>query len=101
MTRLARDITGSIVQAVGWGASQTRAFTGTSAQSAVMGDNTYVVRLTASADCFVAIGANPTATTSSTFLPAGVVEYVEIFPGQRVAAIQASSAGTLYITETI
>jgi hypothetical protein len=47
----------------------------------------------------VAIGSNPTATTSSTFLPVYSVEYFKIAPGQKIAAIKNATAGTLYVTE--
>jgi hypothetical protein len=101
MSKLARDITGHMVSALGLGVTSALAFTGTSAQSAVVGENTFVVRLVATEPCFVAIGANPTATVSSAYLPAGVVEYFAITPGHRVAALQASSGGTLYVTQTV
>jgi hypothetical protein len=101
MSKLARDITGHMVPALGLGATLVVAFTGTSAQSAAVDENTLVVRLVATADCFVAIGASPTATTSSAYLPAGVVEYLAIRPGHKVAALQASAGGNLYITQTV
>jgi len=47
----------------------------------------------------VAIGTNPTATTSSTFLPFYSVEYFKIAPGSKIAAIKNATAGTLYVTE--
>lgn len=100
MSKLARDVTGQLVPALAFGTTLVRAFTGTSAQTAAIADEVYVVRLVATADVFVAIGADPTATTSSAYLPAGVVEYVAVRPGQKVAALQASAAGTLYVTQT-
>lgn len=99
MTKLARDLTGHDIPALGWGTTLVRAFTGSSAQSAAVDDTTFVVRLVATTDCFVALGANPTATTSSAYLPAGIVEYVSITPGHKVAALQVSSGGNLYITQ--
>lgn len=81
------------------------AFTGTSAQSAALSDLTRTskaragtFRIVASADCFIAIGVNPTATTSSIYLPAGLVEYIDVPAGSKIAAIQSSGAGNLNIT---
>ena len=81
------------------GTLQTVAFTGTSAQSSAFQGSTNIIRVCASQDCFILFGASPTATTSSIFMPAGVVEYFSVTPGQKVAAIQSSVAGTLYIAE--
>lgn len=81
------------------GTSQTRTFTGTSAQSSAITAGVTIVRLFATQDCFVAFGANPTAAATSMFLAAGIVEYVGVTGGDKIAAIQSSAAGTLYITE--
>ena len=100
MTTIAKDINGQPLQAVGLGASQRVAVGGTSAQSAAVGANTRLVRLVATSDCHVAIGDDPTAVAaSSALLPASVPEYFEINAGQKVAVIQSSAAGFLYITE--
>ena len=64
-----------------------------------VGAHTSVVRLHADTDCFIAIAKAPTATTSDMFLPSGQTEYIRVHPGQKVAAIQDSAAGTLYVTE--
>ena len=80
-------------------APQQRTFTGTSAQSAALSASCSVVRLFATQDCFILFGANPTALTTSHFLPAGVVEYFGCAGGDKIAAIQSSVAGTLYISE--
>lgn len=57
-----------------------------------------IVRLTATVDTHIEIGANPTATTSSMLLPKGVVEYFKVNSGDKIAHIQSSSGGDLYIT---
>ena len=59
-----------------------------------------VIRLVANTDCHVAIAANPTAVADGTctFLPANSPEYFRITSGQKVAAIQDSAAGKLFIT---
>lgn len=86
------------------GTSQKLAFTGVSAQSSALGVTTTIVRLVADADCFVLIGSNPTADAAGTsvFLPKGVVEYFGVdgsVNAQKIAAIQSSAGGNLWITE--
>lgn len=58
------------------------------------------VRLCATSDCWINVGGNPTATTGagSTFLPAGVVEYLKVNATDLIAVIQNSAAGALSIT---
>ena len=71
-------------------------FTGTSAQSSAI--TATVVELSATAACHVLFGSNPTALSSSTYLPANVVVRYAFTSGQKIAAIQHSAGGTLYIT---
>lgn len=62
------------------------------------------VRIVASKDCFIEMGFNPVANaTTSMFLPAGVPEYFKVPESgvsntYKIAAIQATEAGSLYIT---
>jgi hypothetical protein len=80
------------------GAGEKVTVSGTSAQSAVMPANTSLVRVCMSAAGYVAIGTNPTAVnTAGMYMPAGLVEYFAIKPGEQVAAIQDSAGGTLYV----
>lgn len=82
------------------GASQTVTISGTSAQSSAVGTYTFVVRLISTTDCYVAFASNPTATTSDMFIPGDKIErFFRIRPGDKIAAIQDSAGGTLYITE--
>lgn len=67
-----------------------------STQSSALSGHT--VRLCTTVDVHVAIGADPTATTASTLMPAGAVEYFQIEDGWKVAALQASAAGVLSVT---
>jgi hypothetical protein len=101
MATIVRDLNGVTTGVFGLGTSQTVAFTATSAQSTAVGTSTRIVRLVATQPCFFAIGTNPTATTSGVYLPAGVVQYVSITGGHKVAAIQASAGGSLYVTEAV
>lgn len=75
------------------------AISGSSAASPAFSSQTSVVRVVSTTDCFVRFDANPTATTSHMYLPAGVVEYFLVTSGHRIAGIQRSAAGNLYVTE--
>jgi hypothetical protein len=89
------------------GATQTLAFDASAAIANAFGPETYQVRLVADATCCYRIGDGPQiATIGDAFLPANVIEYVIVSPGQRISAIKAATnglvtatAGTLWITE--
>lgn len=82
------------------GTNQKVTTTGTSAQSTAVGSATTIVRLYASQNMYIQISSNPTAAVaSSTYLPTGIVEYFGITPGDKIAAIQDTTTGTLFITE--
>ena len=70
--------------------------TGTSSQSTAFGSNIEYARVVADATCHIEFGVNPTATTSTIYIPAGDVEYFKISPGEKVAVIGSAN---LYITE--
>jgi hypothetical protein len=74
----------------------------TSAQSAAFGTSTTEVRIVSTTNCHIAFGVNPTAAATDNngfYLPAGVVEYFHVTPGQKLAAIQDSAGGTLCVAE--
>ena len=89
------------------GTPAVRAVTSSSAQSAAIGSANSAqptgfttMRLCATADCWLALGTDPTAavgTAGSFLLPAGVVEYIDVPFGYKIAAITAATA-TLSIT---
>lgn len=100
MAVIARDFNGVPTGVFGLGTSQALTFTGTSAQSTAVAATTRIVRLVSTQACFVSIGASPTAVANtSIYLPANTVQFVSITGGHRVAAIQATTTGSLYITE--
>ena len=70
-----------------------------SVQSATV-DST-VVRLLATADCHIVFDANPAAAPNDTLLLANQPEYFVFTPGQRIAVIQDSATGTLYVTPAV
>lgn len=70
-------------------AEQTRSISGSSAQSSAVNAATTVIRLHTDAICSIAIGTNPTATTSTMRMAADTTEYFAVPKGQsyKVAAI--------------
>lgn len=89
-------------QVISPGASQALAISGVSNQSNAHPDGTSIIRLFSTTDCWIAFGTNPTAVkeaAGSMFLPAGIVEYFECRPVEKIAVIQDSASGKLYLTE--
>lgn len=92
----------SVFQVVFPGAVQKVAMSGgSSTQSSAVGANTSVVRLCADIDCYVAFGTNPTASSSTHYLPAKVPEYFGVAGSSKIAALRysGSDTGNLWITE--
>lgn len=79
--------------------TQSVAVSGTSAQSAAISSSSGYVRLFSTTMCHIRIGSNPTATTSHMPLGANIPEYFVVVSGAKIAAIQNSASGTLYISE--
>lgn len=62
--------------------------------------STTLVRIFATQDCFIKVGVNPTAiANSSMFVPGGIIDFIGVQPGDKIAVIRSSSDGTLYLTE--
>ena len=80
-------------------ASQNVSVGASSTQSTAVAMTTWQVRLISDTDCYIAIGASPTATTSGTWLPATSPEYFSCHPGDKIAVIQKSASGTLNLAE--
>lgn len=89
------------------GTTQTIAFDASAAITSSFGPETFQLRLVADSACCYRIGDGAqTATTADVFLPANVIDYVIVSPGQRISAIKAATnglvtatAGTLWVTE--
>lgn len=100
MSKLLKDAAGNIYpDIVGkFGTSQTITATATSTQSAAFGQETTLVRVAttnltgAGAHITIAIGTNPTATTNDAMVPCGVITYVPVSPGDKIAVLRG--AGT-------
>ena len=70
---------------------QMMSSSGSSSQSSAVGADTYYVRICADADCHILFGSNPTATSSSIFIPADQPEIFKVNPGEKVAAIGSAN----------
>jgi hypothetical protein len=89
------------------GITQTIAYDSSVAATNAFGVETYQLRLVADSACCYRIGDGAqTATNADTYLPANVIEYVIVTPGQRIAAIKTATnglvtatVGTLWVTE--
>lgn len=79
----------------GTGASENRSFTSTSAQSGELRGGIYAI--SADQTCYIALGSNPTATTTSMRIPANVLLYIQVEPNERIAALRETTDGTLNI----
>lgn len=90
--------------------SQTIAYTGTQAAATnAFSAQTYMLRLVSTSACVFKIGdGTQTAVDDATgvFLPANWVDFIQVNPGQKIAAIQKATnglvtgtAGTLWVTE--
>lgn len=72
----------------------------TSAQSIAIWANIHDIRVVSTTNCHINIGAAPTAAATDDngyYLPAGVVEYFHVTPGQQVAVIRDSADGVLSV----
>jgi len=82
------------------GTIQNITTSGSSQASSAVGSNTSIVRIAVNADTYVAVGSNPTATSSSMMMPSGAVEFIAVTAGtDKVAVLQVSAAGVASIVE--
>ena len=102
MSKLTRDDNGQIATFGKMGTTQVMTVTAASVQSTAVAANCTIVRLANinSAPAFFSIGANPTATlTTSAMLPANAMEYVEVSGGDKIAVIRGAVATDVAITQ--
>lgn len=104
-TFLAKDHLNHAIQALAPSTTQTVTIGGTSdATTNALSKETVVIRVLATVPCFIKIGTGtPEATASDTPLSANVPEYFRVngYETLKVAVIQLSVGGTLYVTEMI
>lgn len=84
------------------GPSQNIAYTGTPGTIAsAIGSQTYNVRVLTTTDAFVVTDGSTPSSTNGAYVAALQAEYFTTTPGQKVAAVQVSAGGTLYVTEMV
>jgi hypothetical protein len=74
---------------------------GTSQASAAFGQQTTLVRLaTAGQPCHFEIGTTPVAAAATSHvIGASCIDYITVTPGQKIAVLEAGTAGVISITE--
>ena len=80
-------------------ASDVVAVSGASAQSIAFGDGELM--LVSTTNCWLKFGTNPTAvatTDGNQYLPSNTIITIKWTPGDKVAVIQDSGAGSLIVT---
>jgi hypothetical protein len=82
------------------GTTQAVSYDSSTQTTNAVGSTTTVVQVTCTTAAFVAIGTDPTAsTTNGAYVPAATPVKFAINPGDKVAALKVASAGTMYVTE--
>ena len=81
--------------------AQTITTSGTSNATAAFSSVASILRVTTNADTYIAWGANPTAynTGNCMLIVGGGVEFIAVNGGDKVAAIQSTTAGLCNIIE--
>ena len=104
-TYLAKDRFNHAIQCLSPSTTQTVSISGTSAATSnALSKNTVVIRVLATTACFIKIGTStPTATSADMPLAANIPEYFRVNGNEtlKVAGIQISSGGSLYVTEMV
>ena len=85
--------------AIRLGVVQRITTSGTSQQSSAMIAGTTIFRINCDQDVYVAVGQNPTATSSSFILPSGTFEYFQIGAGEKIAVLQVTASGTCQLVQ--
>ena len=74
----------------------------TSAQTNAISAYCYDVRVVCTTNCHIKFGADPTAAATDDngiYLPANVVEYFHVNPGEKIAVIRDSQDGMFSLAE--
>ena len=102
MSKLFRDDNGQLTTFGALGTTQVMTVTASSVQSTAVGAGVTMLRLAngGGAHCHFAIGANPTASlTTSPMLGTNTIEYVACAGGDKVAVIRNATATDISITQ--
>lgn len=98
MSNLAIDGNAKVIQVLRPATTYKVAISGTAASVTAVGAGVNVVRIVADEDCFYSLDG--TATTSSTFLPLGTIEFISVRSGDVLSVI-SSGTGSVFVTEMI
>ena len=102
MSKLFRDDNGQLTTFGALGTTQVMTVTASSVQSTAVATGVTMLRLAngSAAHCHFAIGANPTASlTTSPMLPANAIEYGACASGDKVALIRGATSTDVSITQ--
>ncbi len=86
-------------QAIRLGTAQSLTTSGSAVQCVPFQSSTSIIRVFCTKDMYIDIGLNPTATSSSHFMPGGIIEYFTVLSGYKLSAVQVSESGVLYLSE--
>lgn len=79
---------------------QNFTMSGSSQASAAFGAQTYMIRIATGAQpAFFDIGAAPVAAATTHMIGANEHDYITVNPGQKIAVLQAGTAGVFSVTE--
>jgi hypothetical protein len=80
--------------------AQTVVFDASAKSNVIHAEHQSLVRIVATEDCWIKVGTDPTATVggTSTYLPANCVDVILVRANEKIAAIKATTAGSLCIT---
>jgi hypothetical protein len=85
------------------GATTVFTLSGSSQASAAFGAETFQIRIATSGQpAYIKVDdGTPTTTTSDALMPANWIDYVTVTPGQKIAVLQAGTAGLISVTEIV
>lgn len=104
MSKVQFDENGQITNIYALGTTQVMTVTASSVQSTAVAAGCTIIRLanSSTAHAHFAIGANPTASlTTSPMLPPNAVEYIKVNGGDKVAVIRGGTATDVSITQIV
>lgn len=104
MSKVQFDENGQQTTAYALGTTQVMTVTASSVQSNAVAAGCTIIRLanSSTAHAHFAIGANPTASlTTSPMIPANTVEYIKVNGGDKVAVIRGATATDVSITQVV
>jgi len=101
MSKLAIDRNSKGIQVLKPSSTETVSVSGTAASNTALDSSgaVRVQRIVSDANIFYDLTG--TATTSSVYLPAGVVEYIHVTDADQFSFITGGSTGTVYVTDMV